>query len=373
MRVRLSLPPHLLLSALLCALALPVAGRDRPVAVPVTCAVAPPALSQVASSVAAVGEEAAQPPPGGDEIGVEPDLDAPRDAGSLPVSLSIGAPDAGLLLNPVAMPEGAFWTIRNPVETYGTQETIDYLQRVIESVQRRFPDSPRLIVGDISHQGGGRLNRHQSHQSGRDVDLGLYYLAGEASDFRHATAKTLDVPRTWALVRALVTETDVERIFLDRVLIRALLAHAREIGEDPAWLDQLIGSDRKGSDAILQHERRHQNHLHVRFFNPIAQNCARINHKELVAQGLLPPPSIRHRIRNGDTLSTVARRYGVSTTTIKKANRMNGSFLRAGRTLLIPMQRVPVPESPLLIPARRLPRALAPTVAADVSGPPGQR
>lgn len=373
MRARPPFRPHPLLSGLLCALALPVAGRDLPAQVPVTCAAAPPAPSPAAAPTGDGGEEMA-PQVAGDEIGPEPELDAPHDAAPVAVSLSIGTPDAGLLLNPVAMPESAFWTIRNPVETYGTQETIDYLQRAIESVQRQFPDSPRLVVGDISRRDGGRLNRHKSHQSGRDVDLGLYYAAGEAGDFRNATAKTLDVPRTWALVRALVTETDVERIFLDRGLIRALLAHAREIGEDPAWLDELIGRHRKGMDAILQHERRHQNHLHVRFFNPVAQDCARVNHKELVAQGLLPPPSIRHRIRKGDTLSTVARRYGVSTTAIKKANRMNGSFLRAGHTLLVPMQRVPVQETPVVIPPRLLPRATASTeaVALDAPESPGR-
>lgn len=389
MRLRLPLRPHPLLSGLLCALALPVAARDLPAPVPVTCAVTPPAAASTAGPAPSAAEELAQPgspqgtgdgftpasEPVGDEIGSEPELDAPHeDAAPVPVSLSIGTPDAGLLLNPVAMPEGAFWTIRNHFETYGTQETIDYLQRAIESVQRQFPDSPRLVVGDISRRDGGRLNRHKSHQSGRDVDLGLYYAVGEAGDFRNATAKTLDVPRTWALVRALVTETDVERIFLDRILIRALLAHAREIGEDPDWLDELIGRHRNGMDAILQHERRHQNHLHVRFYNPIAQDCARTNHKQLVAQGVLPPPSVRHRIRKGETLSTVARRYGVSTLSIKKANGMSGSFLRAGNSLRIPMQRVPVQETPVVIPPRLLPRAGTTMEAAglDASEAPGR-
>ncbi|MCM2256065.1 MAG: penicillin-insensitive murein endopeptidase [Vicinamibacteria bacterium] len=389
MRLRLPLRSRPLLSGLLCAFALPVAARDLPAPVPVTCAVALPAASQVAAPAPAAGAEPAQPgdpqatgagfipasEPVGDEIGSEPELDAPHEpAAPVPVSLSIGTPDAGLLLNPVAMPESAFWTIRNPVETYGTQETVDYLQRAIESVQRQFPDSPRLVVGDISRRDGGRLNRHKSHQSGRDVDLGLYYAVGEAGDFRNATAKTLDVPRTWALVRALVTETDVERIFLDRILIRALLAHAREIGEDPDWLDELIGRHRNGMDAILQHERRHQNHLHVRFFNPVAQDCARANHKQLVDQGVLPPPSIRYRIRKGDTISTVARRYGVSTTSIKKANGMRGSFLRAGNSLRIPMQRVSVQETPVVIPPRLLPRvgATMEAAASDAAEAPGR-
>jgi penicillin-insensitive murein endopeptidase len=127
-------------------------------------------------------------------------------------------------------------------------------------------------------------------------------------------------------------------------------------------------------DAILQHERRHQNHLHVRFFNPVAQDCARANHKQLVDQGVLPPPSIRYRIRKGDTISTVARRYGVSTTSIKKANGMRGSFLRAGNSLRIPMQRVSVQETPVVIPPRLLPRvgATMEAAASDAAEAPGR-
>lgn len=352
------------LSSLLLGLAaVPVAasGPDLPPPVPVSC----PVATAPTEAVSAVEVEPGLPQ--GDAIGPEPELDAPRDpVAAAAVSLSIGSPDAGLLVNPVAMPEGPFWTIRNPVETYGTQETIDYLRIAIESVQRQFPDSPRLVVGDISRRDGGRLNRHKSHQSGRDVDLGLFHAAGELDDFRAATPRTLDVPRTWALVKTLVTETDVERIFLDRTLIRALLAHAREKGEDPDWLDELVGRHRNGQDAILQHERRHQNHLHVRFWNPVAQDCARLNHAQLVAQGVLPPPSIRHRIRGGETLSTIARRYGVSATAIKRANGMRSSFLRAGSSLNIPMRRVPVMAEPLVIPPRLVPRAeaAAPTAPA---------
>lgn len=45
----------------------------------------------------------------------------------------------------------------------------------------------------------------------------------------------------------------------------------------------------------------------------------------------------RHVIRHGDALSTIARRYGVTVGAIKRANRIRGSRIRAGRNLLIPM------------------------------------
>jgi membrane-bound lytic murein transglycosylase D len=46
---------------------------------------------------------------------------------------------------------------------------------------------------------------------------------------------------------------------------------------------------------------------------------------------------LRHRIRRGDTLSTIARRYGVTVGTIKTTNKMRGTYIREGRDLLIPV------------------------------------
>jgi membrane-bound lytic murein transglycosylase D len=55
----------------------------------------------------------------------------------------------------------------------------------------------------------------------------------------------------------------------------------------------------------------------------------------------LPPEErirwIRHKIRPGDTLSTIALKYNTSIATIKQVNRIRGSFLRAGKSLTIPV------------------------------------
>ena len=270
--------------------------------------------------------------------------------------LSLGSPDAGLLVNPIPMPEGALWTIRNAVESYGTSETVEFIATAIAAVEARYPGSPRLVIGDISRRDGGRLNRHRSHQAGRDVDLGFYYLRGECGEFKVARKGELDLPRTWALVRALVTETDVDRVFLDRGLQRLLYAHALEEGEDRGWLDDIFGrlgdEQRKG---IIQHEKRHKNHLHVRFFNPAAQERARIVYATLVETGSLPPPMVKHRVRRGETLGYLARRYGASASAIRAANGLRGSQLRAGRGYLIPIRRVPPDNGPIVVPPRRLP------------------
>lgn len=45
----------------------------------------------------------------------------------------------------------------------------------------------------------------------------------------------------------------------------------------------------------------------------------------------------RHRVRSGDYLGKIAKRYNTSVTAIKRLNRMRSNFLRAGQTLLIPV------------------------------------
>ena len=45
---------------------------------------------------------------------------------------------------------------------------------------------------------------------------------------------------------------------------------------------------------------------------------------------------VRYKIKNGDTLSVIARRYRTSTQLIKQVNKIRGSNIRAGKYLLIP-------------------------------------
>jgi murein endopeptidase len=278
--------------------------------------------------------------------------------------LSIGTPDAGLLINPVPLPDGPLWTIRNRAEAYATTETIEFLRVAIRSVADRYPGSPRVVIGDLSRPDGGRLDRHRSHQVGRDVDVGFFYRSGQVADFQTARQRDLDLPRTWALVRALITETDVERIFIDRSLIRVLYAYALASGEDREWLDDVFGRLGEEHKGIIQHEKRHKNHMHVRFYNRTAQERGRLAYPVLVQDGNAPPPTIRHRVARGETLGHLARRFGASASAIRAANRLSGSRLRAGRAYLIPVRRVP-DSGPTVVPPRRLPPHVVPRLAAQ--------
>jgi len=251
-------------------------------------------------------------------------------------SLSIGRPDNGALLGGRRLVDGHLWKVRNPKEAWATAETLVYLAAAIRSVEAHLPGSPPILVGDLSRRGGGPLNRHRSHQSGRDVDLGWYFADGEARHLRRATARNLDLARCWALVRALVTEHKVEYIFMDASLQRLLFSYALGQGESREWLMDVFGSPGGRSETVVQHEPRHRNHLHVRFFNPRAQAWAVAAYPLLVEAGAAPPPSVVHRARPGDTLGALARRYGTTVSAIRHANGLRSSLIRAGRRYRIP-------------------------------------
>ncbi|MDZ7841605.1 MAG: LysM peptidoglycan-binding domain-containing protein [Gammaproteobacteria bacterium] len=44
-----------------------------------------------------------------------------------------------------------------------------------------------------------------------------------------------------------------------------------------------------------------------------------------------------HDVRRGDTLGAIARRYGVSVSALQSSNRLNGTLIRTGQTLLVPL------------------------------------
>ncbi len=344
----------------LCAAGLPALAADRPDTPP-----------PVVPSPQVEGPSAAEPtreasaglvaiPREAEELLVE----AQRNPGALG-PLSIGTPDSGLLLNPVPFPEGSFWRLRDPRESWGTGETIGYVTTAIESVEARYPGSPSVVIGDLSNPEGGRLNRHKSHQVGRDADVGFYYARGEVETFVTARRKDLDLRRNWALVRALLTETDVDRIFVDRSIMSVLYAEAIEEGEDRAWLDDVFG--RAGDKGVIQHVRRHKDHFHVRFYNPRSQERGRVVYPVLVETGAAPPPTVKHRVRPGETLGGLARRYGTSASAIRAANGLRGTQLRAGRSYTIPIRRVPPDEGPLVVPPRRVP---PPPVTTASAAPP---
>lgn len=282
-------------------------------------------------------------------------------------SISIGFTDEGRLVNGQRFPDGEGWMVVDPERSYATQETIDAVITAVREVRAQFPDAHPLRVNQISAREGGWLRPHKSHQNGRDVDLAFYYPTPEPVRARERE-RYIDVPKTWALVKAIVTRTDVQMVLLDRRVQKVLYDFALRSGEDKGWLDSVFNHP----SPVVKHARRHRDHLHVRFFSPRAQELGR---RVAPLLALRPEQNVRmHRVRRGDTLGAIAARYGSSVAMLRKANRMRGSFLRISQVLKVPLQgpctRCPVPP-PVVLPERRLPppKPEAPETPATAEAP----
>jgi penicillin-insensitive murein endopeptidase len=193
---------------------------------------------------------------------------------------------------------------------WGTTETLAYLTAALQKVHAEAPGTPPLYLGDISAERGGPLAPHVSHQSGRDVDIGYFYRRSERW-YRRGNAQNLDVAKNWAFVRALVTETDVELILIDHSIQALLREHALKRGEDPRWVKSLFSGE-GNHRPLIRHARGHATHLHVRFFNPVAQETARRAYSALVQRGIVPPVQnfLSHRAKRGDTLGSSPKSTG---------------------------------------------------------------
>lgn len=57
---------------------------------------------------------------------------------------------------------------------------------------------------------------------------------------------------------------------------------------------------------------------------------------KVAAAAVEPPPVTRHRVRRGETLSSIARRYDVSVDALRASNDLRGSIIHPGESLVIP-------------------------------------
>jgi len=182
---------------------------------------------------------------------------APRDR-------SVGAPWEGKLLGPARLKPGEGYHLRRPGRTYATRNTVELVRRAILDAKDAYPKTHVLAIGDLSAESGGWISEHASHQSGRDVDVGLFYKtqpAGYPDAFVKATPNTLNPAATWALVSYLARTADedggVQFIFLDQQLQRTLYAWAEAHGISERRIHQV--------ERVLRHIPNHADHLHVRF------------------------------------------------------------------------------------------------------------
>ncbi len=167
---------------------------------------------------------------------------------------------------------GPGYKLMNPARAFGTPMAVRRLREAFERYHQRFPEAAPVMVMDLSKRGGGRIQPHASHRTGRDVDV-RYILNRETSVFVEASPRSLDVERTWFLISTLIEGGDVEYVFVNRKLQRYLYRHAEGLGLPEDRLDELF-QYRHGvrqKVGIIRHEPGHMGHFHVRFRRPEPQ------------------------------------------------------------------------------------------------------
>ena len=196
------------------------------------------------------------------------------------LSGSVGWPHHGVQTDAVELAESGVGFARFRSEGghyWGQPELVLGIQEAASRVEAEFPGGQPLVVGDLSARFGGKIARHHSHRSGRDVDL-LWYLTTpdgtpvKSSSFvplqgprlgwlpRHGSVK-LDTAREWALIKALLSSPylDVQFLYSSSGVEALLLEHARATGEQAALLQ-------RAADVMLQpaDSLPHDDHLHLR-------------------------------------------------------------------------------------------------------------
>ena len=190
---------------------------------------------------------------------------------------SVGAPWAGRLQHATTLPPGDGYFIRRPERAWGTGTTIELTERAIGETLDAFPDQHVLAIGDISAPSGGLITQHRSHQSGRDIDVGLFYRekpAGYPADFIHADEDNLDCAATFKLLESFLATADddggVQMVFLDFDVQGILYDWAVDHGVSERRLERIFQypHGRGSAEGIVRHEPNHDNHMHVRFRCP---------------------------------------------------------------------------------------------------------
>ena len=221
--------------------------------------------------------------------------------------LSVGSPTDGHLAGGAHLEESP-WLRVTPCYAgedvrWGLESLVSLIDRGARNVRRQFPDSV-LSTGHLSRRGGGDLERHASHESGRDADVGFYITnqQGKSIYAEHfvrflgdATAPSwpgarFDDARNWAFVAAILGDgrAHISYVFVASPLRARLLAYAQKIGAPYAL--------RVRASEVMAQPRGslpHDDHFHVRIScPPFMEACVEYPTRNLAR---VKPPRVRSR------------------------------------------------------------------------------
>jgi len=210
-------------------------------------------------------------------------------------SRSVGTTAGGRLIDGVELVDTPAHHGNGRAARWGTAELVELIDGATAAVQRAVPGTPSVATGDLSRRRGGRAPPHASHRSGRDADIGFYYLGREGEPLRAqrfvrllwsgrcasqgGLECRLDARRTWRLMAALVRgRSRVQYILIAPHIRQLLLAEATRVGADQDTVARfrLVTSPIRGS-------REHVNHMHLRIY------CAPDDRPRCADEGPLHP------------------------------------------------------------------------------------
>src|SRR4051812_7179360 len=104
---------------------------------------------------------------------------APVGSSKKLLSKSIGAPNHGVLVGGVHLETSPYVRVVGAYQAgdarWGVRKLVEAIDRAAREVKKRYPDSI-LGVGHLSRKDGGEIDRHHSHESGRDADLAFFLV-----------------------------------------------------------------------------------------------------------------------------------------------------------------------------------------------------
>ncbi|MDI1427960.1 penicillin-insensitive murein endopeptidase [Polyangium sorediatum] len=193
-------------------------------------------------------------------------------------ALSAGAPNKGRLYGGEKLASSKSVEVRGGGHAYALPDLVRVLRRAAAKVSGKHKGSV-LYVGDLSAKSGGALFGHNSHQSGRDADVGFYMVSekgkhvnphrfvafGSDGRARGGEVVRFDDERNWAFVEALLTDTktDVRYLFVSAGLRTRLLKYAAKKNVPKDLYTKAAAALMSPADADV-----HDDHFHVRIACP---------------------------------------------------------------------------------------------------------
>ncbi|HVH46345.1 MAG TPA: penicillin-insensitive murein endopeptidase [Labilithrix sp.] len=198
------------------------------------------------------------------------------------IGRSIGSPTEGHLIGGAHLNESPYVRIVPAYAAgdarWGLEPLVGLIDHAARAVRKQYSDAV-LSVGHLSRSGGGEIDRHASHESGRDADIGFYVKnqQGKSIYADHfvafkgdGTASTwpgaqFDDSKNWAFIAAIAGDAQarVTHIFVASPLRTRLLQYAEKIGAPHAI--------RVRASELMAQPRGalpHDDHFHVRIGCP---------------------------------------------------------------------------------------------------------